>query len=105
LGINDSGSLVGFYLDSNSVLHGYLATPVQGSGPALAGGSALLPQTTVTASTAMGTVPGTGGSASEGIGGGLHLATGASVVLRKTKVPDDFAPISSDDLHGTVTIV
>jgi probable HAF family extracellular repeat protein len=106
-GINDSGSIVGGYLDTNSAVHGYLATPVHGGGPALAGagGSALLPQTTVTADTAMGTAPGPGGSDGEGIGGGLHLATGASVFLKKTKVTDNFASTSSDDLYGTVTIL
>jgi probable HAF family extracellular repeat protein len=107
LGINDPGSIVGFYLDANSVSHGYVATPVHGGGPALAaaGGSALFAQTTVTDSTAMGTIPLTGGSDGEAIGGGLDLATGASVFLKKTKVPDNFASTSSDDLYVTVTIV
>jgi uncharacterized membrane protein len=106
-GINDSGSIVGFYIDSNSVFHGYLATPVHGGGPALAaaGGSAGLSQTTVNANTDMGTVPGTGGGDGEGIRGGLHLASGASVVLKKTKDTDKFASASSDDLYGTVTIM
>jgi probable HAF family extracellular repeat protein len=106
-GINDSGSIVGFYVDTNSVSHGYLATPVHGGGPALAGagGSALLPQTTVTANTTIGTLPGTGGSDGEGIGGSLHLAAGASVFLKKTKVTDNFASTSSDDPYGTVTII
>jgi probable HAF family extracellular repeat protein len=106
-GINDPGSIVGFYFDTNSVLHGYVATPVHGGNPALAaaGGSAFLSQTTVTASTAMGTVPRAGGSDGEAIGGGLDLATGASVFLKKTKVTDDFASTSGDDLSGSVTII
>jgi uncharacterized membrane protein len=123
-GINDSGSIVGQYYDTNFVEHGYLATPVQGDGPALAGaagatgrdgigaghfagarGSAWLPQTIVTADTAMGALPGTGGPDGGEIGSGLYLATGASVFLKKTKVAGNFASTSSDDLYGAVTII
>ena len=28
-GINDSGQVVGYYLDNNGDLHGFLATPIQ----------------------------------------------------------------------------
>ena len=68
-----------------------------------AGGSALLQQTTVTANTAMGGLPGAGGSAGDGIGGGLYVATGASVFLKKTKVAGNVASTSSDNIDGTVT--
>jgi hypothetical protein len=53
----------------------------------------------------MGALPLTGGSDGEGIGGGLFLATGASVYLKKTKVTDNFAFTSSDDPYGTVIII
>jgi probable HAF family extracellular repeat protein len=125
-GINDPGSIVGEYYDTNSVEHGYLATPVHGDGPALAGavavgatgrdgigggrfagagGSAWLPQTTITADTAMGALPGTGCRDGEEIGSGFYLATGDSVFHKKTKAAGNFASTSSDDLYGAVTII
>ena len=63
----------------------------------------MLQQTTVTANTAKGGLPGTGSSAGDGVGGGLYVATGASVFLKKTKVAGNAASTSSDNIDGIVT--
>jgi hypothetical protein len=52
---------------------------------------------------ALGGLAGADGSDGEGIGGGLYVATGASVTVRKTKVTGNFASTSNDNIYGTVT--
>jgi hypothetical protein len=50
---------------------------------------------------ALGGLPGVGGS--DGIGGGLYIATGGVVTLEKTTVALNFASFSNGNIFGTVT--
>ena len=43
------------------------------------------------------------GSAGDGSGGGLYVATGGVVTLKKTTVAIDFASFSNGNIYGTVT--
>ena len=49
-----------------------------------------------------GRTPRNRGSAGDGIGGGLYVATGAIVFLKKSHVTGNFAATSNDDIYGTV---
>ena len=68
-----------------------------------AGGSASLDQTDVLLNLALGGLAGEGGSDGDGIGGGLYVAIGAVVTLKKTTVALNFASTSNGDIYGTVT--
>jgi hypothetical protein len=45
---------------------------------------------------------GSGGSDGDGIGGGLYIATGGSVTLKKSQVVLNLASTSNDNIFGTV---
>ena len=45
---------------------------------------------------------GAGGSDGDGIGGGLYVATGGVVTLKKTTVAPNFASTSNANIYGTV---
>jgi hypothetical protein len=65
-------------------------------------GVATLTDTGVTANQAMGGLAGSGGSDGQGIGGGLYVTTGASVLLKKTKVKGNVASTSNHNIYGIV---
>jgi hypothetical protein len=46
---------------------------------------------------------GAGGSDGDGIGGGLWVATAATVSLKESNVADNHASTSNNDIDGTVT--
>jgi hypothetical protein len=51
---------------------------------------------------AIGGLAGAGGSDGEGSGGGLCIASGASVSLKITRPARNFATTSNNDIYGTV---
>jgi hypothetical protein len=51
---------------------------------------------------ALGVAAGAGGSDGEGLGGGLYVASGATVTLKKTHVVGNMASTSGNDIYGSV---
>ena len=73
------------------------------SNPALATASATLEDTVVSLNLALGGLAGAGGSAGDGIGGGLYIWAGGVVTLKKTTVTLNFASTSNNNIYGTVS--
>jgi hypothetical protein len=97
---------VAAYQDAHFAVHVFrLLSPCGWGGVAFvgAGGSATLDQTSVTAILTMGGLAGAGGSDGDGFGGGLYVATGATVSLKKSNVAGNYASTSNDEIYGTVT--
>jgi hypothetical protein len=57
----------------------------------------------VAASLVLGGLAESGGSAGDGSGGGLYVATGATVSLKKTNIAGNYASTSKAEIYGTVT--
>lgn len=66
-------------------------------------GSAVFQNTVITSNFAIGGLAGFGGSDRDGIGGGLFVATGASVGLKNTTLSGNSASTSNADIYGTVS--
>ena len=67
------------------------------------GGSASLRPVRGPSEPALAGLAGAGGSDGDGIGGGLYVATGAVVTLKKSTVAFNFASTSNSNIYGIVT--